>query len=37
VVFDLVSFLVHVQLHRVDLLWSFHKVHHSTLAAISTA
>ncbi|HEX2381647.1 MAG TPA: sterol desaturase family protein [Acidimicrobiales bacterium] len=31
VVFDLVSFLVHRALHRYDLLWSIHKVHHSTL------
>jgi len=31
VVFDLVSFAVHVGLHRSDRLWSFHKVHHSTL------
>ena len=31
VVFDLVSFLVHRQLHRVDALWGFHKVHHSSL------
>src|SRR5262249_40427357 len=31
VVFDFVAFLVHRQLHRSDLLWSFHKVHHSTL------
>jgi sterol desaturase/sphingolipid hydroxylase (fatty acid hydroxylase superfamily) len=31
VVFDLVSFLVHRRLHRSDALWSFHKVHHSSL------
>lgn len=31
VVFDFVSFLVHRALHRFDLLWSLHKVHHSTL------
>lgn len=31
-IFDFVSFVVHVQLHRADVLWSFHKVHHSTLA-----
>jgi sterol desaturase/sphingolipid hydroxylase (fatty acid hydroxylase superfamily) len=31
-VFDFVSFLVHRQLHRSDVLWNVHKVHHSTLA-----
>ena len=31
VAFDAVSFAVHVTMHRSDLLWSFHKVHHSTL------
>lgn len=31
VVFDLVSFLVHRCLHRYDVLWNLHKVHHSTL------
>ncbi len=31
IVFDLVSFLVHVGLHRSDMLWNVHKVHHSTL------
>jgi sterol desaturase/sphingolipid hydroxylase (fatty acid hydroxylase superfamily) len=31
VVFDFVSFLVHMGLHRSDVLWSLHKVHHSTL------
>src|SRR5262245_47279633 len=31
VVFDFVSFLVHVSLHRFDVLWNVHKVHHSTL------
>jgi sterol desaturase/sphingolipid hydroxylase (fatty acid hydroxylase superfamily) len=31
VIFDLVSFLVHRQLHRSDTLWNLHKVHHSTL------
>jgi sterol desaturase/sphingolipid hydroxylase (fatty acid hydroxylase superfamily) len=31
VVFDLVSFLVHVGMHRSDTLWNVHKVHHSTL------
>ncbi len=31
VVFDFVSFLVHRALHRYDLLWNIHKVHHSTL------
>ena len=30
-IFDLVSFLVHVTLHRSDTLWNLHKVHHSTL------
>ncbi len=30
VVFDFVSFLVHVGLHRSDVLWNVHKVHHST-------
>jgi sterol desaturase/sphingolipid hydroxylase (fatty acid hydroxylase superfamily) len=31
VLFDFVSFLVHRALHRYDLLWNIHKVHHSTL------
>jgi sterol desaturase/sphingolipid hydroxylase (fatty acid hydroxylase superfamily) len=31
VVFDLVSFAVHVGLHRSNTLWNIHKVHHSTL------
>jgi sterol desaturase/sphingolipid hydroxylase (fatty acid hydroxylase superfamily) len=31
VVFDFVSFLVHMGLHRSDVLWNLHKVHHSTL------
>jgi sterol desaturase/sphingolipid hydroxylase (fatty acid hydroxylase superfamily) len=31
VLFDLVSYAVHRALHRSDALWSFHKVHHSTL------
>ena len=31
VVFDFVSFLVHRGLHRSDVLWNLHKVHHSTL------
>jgi sterol desaturase/sphingolipid hydroxylase (fatty acid hydroxylase superfamily) len=31
VIFDLVSFAVHVGLHRSDTLWNVHKVHHSTL------
>ena len=31
VLFDLVSFLVHRGLHRFDVLWNVHKVHHSTL------
>ena len=31
-IFDFVSFIVHRQLHKSDVLWSFHKVHHSTLA-----
>ena len=30
VVFDLVSFLIHRQMHQWDALWQFHKVHHST-------
>jgi len=31
VVFDLVSFAVHVGLHRSNVLWNVHKVHHSSL------
>ena len=31
VAFDLVSFLVHRALHRYDLLWNIHKIHHSSL------
>jgi sterol desaturase/sphingolipid hydroxylase (fatty acid hydroxylase superfamily) len=31
VIFDFVSFAVHVGLHRSDALWNVHKVHHSTL------
>ena len=31
VVFDAVSFAVHVALHRSDRLWNIHKVHHSSL------
>jgi sterol desaturase/sphingolipid hydroxylase (fatty acid hydroxylase superfamily) len=31
VVFDFVSFTVHVALHRSAALWNVHKVHHSTL------
>lgn len=31
VVFDLVSFVVHRNLHRYETLWNIHKVHHSTL------
>src|SRR5882672_6886653 len=31
IVFDLVSFAVHVSIHRSDILWNVHKVHHSTL------
>jgi sterol desaturase/sphingolipid hydroxylase (fatty acid hydroxylase superfamily) len=31
VVFDFVSFAVHVALHRYDGLWRLHKVHHSSL------
>lgn len=31
IVFDLVSFLVHRGLHRYDVLWNIHKVHHSSL------
>jgi sterol desaturase/sphingolipid hydroxylase (fatty acid hydroxylase superfamily) len=38
-VFDLVSYSVHRCLHRSDLLWSIHKVHHSSLQldALATA
>ena len=28
VVYDLVAFAVHLGIHRSDLLWSVHKVHH---------
>jgi sterol desaturase/sphingolipid hydroxylase (fatty acid hydroxylase superfamily) len=31
VVFDFITFAVHVGLHRSDLLWNVHKVHHSSL------
>jgi sterol desaturase/sphingolipid hydroxylase (fatty acid hydroxylase superfamily) len=31
VVFDFVSFLIHVGLHRFEVLWRIHKVHHSSL------
>jgi sterol desaturase/sphingolipid hydroxylase (fatty acid hydroxylase superfamily) len=31
VVYDFVAFTVHVGIHRSDLLWSVHKVHHSSL------
>ena len=31
IVFDFVSFVVHVCLHRFDVLWNVHKVHHSSL------
>ena len=31
VVYDFVSFLVHVRLHRSQTLWAVHKVHHSSL------
>jgi sterol desaturase/sphingolipid hydroxylase (fatty acid hydroxylase superfamily) len=31
VIFDFISFVVHVGLHRSDALWNVHKVHHSTL------
>ncbi len=30
-VFDLISYAVHRGLHRSELLWNIHKVHHSTL------
>src|SRR5438874_496450 len=30
-IYDLVSYGVHRGMHRSDLLWSIHKVHHSTL------
>ena len=33
VVFDLVSFAVHVGLHRSNVLWNVHKVHHSQAVA----
>lgn len=32
VLLDLVAFAVHVALHRFDVLWAVHKVHHSSLA-----
>ena len=32
VVFDFVIFAVHVGLHRYDVLWNVHKVHHSIVA-----
>jgi sterol desaturase/sphingolipid hydroxylase (fatty acid hydroxylase superfamily) len=31
IVFDFVSFAVHVGMHRSDRLWNIHKVHHSSL------
>ena len=31
VAYDLVAFAVHLGIHRSDLLWSVHKVHHSSL------
>lgn len=31
IVFDFVSFVVHRCLHRFDVLWGIHKVHHSSL------
>ncbi|HKA83266.1 MAG TPA: sterol desaturase family protein [Acidimicrobiales bacterium] len=31
VVYDAVAFLVHVGIHRSEVLWSVHKVHHSSL------
>src|SRR4051794_36925632 len=39
VIFDFVLFAVHVALHRYDVLWNFHKVHHSSqhLDALATA
>ena len=37
VVFDGVSFAVHVALHRSNKLWNIHKVHHSTLQLDSLA
>ena len=36
-VFDFLSFWVHVGLHRSDTLWNIHKVHHSTLQLDSFA
>jgi sterol desaturase/sphingolipid hydroxylase (fatty acid hydroxylase superfamily) len=34
VVFDFYTYTAHYLLHRVELLWQFHKVHHSALALI---
>lgn len=31
IIFDFVSFIVHVGLHRSETVWNFHKVHHSSL------
>jgi sterol desaturase/sphingolipid hydroxylase (fatty acid hydroxylase superfamily) len=28
---DLIGYLGHIMLHRIDLLWTFHRVHHSAL------
>jgi sterol desaturase/sphingolipid hydroxylase (fatty acid hydroxylase superfamily) len=33
-VFDFYTYTAHYLLHRVELLWQFHKVHHSALALI---
>jgi sterol desaturase/sphingolipid hydroxylase (fatty acid hydroxylase superfamily) len=30
-IFDLIAFVVHVNIHRIDALWNVHKVHHSSL------
>ena len=30
-IFDLVAFVVHVNIHRIDALWNVHQVHHSSL------
>ena len=32
VLFDFISFAIHVGMHRSDRLWNVHKVHHSTLS-----
>jgi sterol desaturase/sphingolipid hydroxylase (fatty acid hydroxylase superfamily) len=37
VIFDFISFAVHLALHRSDTLWNLHKVHHSSLELDSLA